>query len=211
MKKEVVLILCLLFLMQFVSASSIDDEIQKITHYAEEYETGNINYIQLLLHASSVKQNLNKLMGATDMEYGGLLELDQLKSFLGEPSEQTKWVWVEKEEREKRLDEEVPVWKTILYDGKKIQVRISAFPSLFMKEDKESLIYRLNFEINFKKPKEDMNIKGKINEIQDLAEIFNLNPSNENAENLAKESVKAEKTFESYKIVGRIPTNLFVG
>jgi len=198
MKKEVVPILCLLFLVQFASAGSIDDEIQKITYSAEEYEIGNINYIQLLLHASSAKQNLNKIMGATNREAGGLLEQEQLKSFLGESAEQTKWVWVEKEEREKRLDEEVPIWKTILYDGKKIQVRISAFPSLFMKENKESLIYRLNFEIDFKKPEEKMDVKSKINEIQSLAEEFNLNPSNENAENLAKESVKAEKTFEYY-------------
>ena len=97
---------------------------------------------------------------------------------------------------------------------------MDAFPSIFTKKQfdnqgnnqneeikKESndgsikegdLIYRLNFWIEFKKPEEQLNISGKINEIKNLAETFNSDPSQSNAETLAKESVNAEKTFESY-------------
>ena len=41
-----------------VSASEIDSEIQKITSYAQEYEIGNINYVQLILHLSSSREKM---------------------------------------------------------------------------------------------------------------------------------------------------------
>ena len=211
--------LILFLLPQLILASSVDEEIKKITHYAEEYETGNINYVQLLLHTSSVRQNLNELLGATEKEMGGVLKQEQIKATLGLPTEETKWVWVESEEQEKRLDKEVPAWQKIVFDGKKIQIKLNAWPSLFKKkqlkefeenkeksldsekeetESEEKLIYRLNFEIIFKKPEEQLDIEGKIKEIQVLAQNFNSDPTNENAETLARESVNAERTFESF-------------
>jgi len=222
MKKEAIALVILVFLIlaPFVSASSTDEEVKKITHYAEEYETGNINYIQLLLYISSSRQNLNEILGATEKQMGGVLKQEQIKDVLGEPTEETKWVWSEGEEQEKKLDVAVPAWKKIIFDGKKIQISLDSWPSIFTKKQfdgegnnkdeeikKESnedsikggdLIYRLNFWIEFKKPEEQLNIEGKINDIKSLAEIFNSDPSQANAEILAKESVNAEKTFESY-------------
>ncbi len=191
-------ILIVLFIFPLVLASSIESEIQKITYYAQEYETGNIDYVQLLVYTSSVRQSLNQILGATNQEQGGVLKQEQIKSILGEASESTKWVWVENEEQEKRMDSDVPIWKKIIFDGNKIQIRLSAFPSIFKKEDVESLVYRLNFDIEFKKPKDQLDISSKISEIQELAKKFNLDSSQSNAEELAKQSVNVERTFENY-------------
>ena len=47
-------LLVLLFLIiPFVFAGSVDNEIQKIAHYSEQYETGNINYVQLEIYLGS--------------------------------------------------------------------------------------------------------------------------------------------------------------
>ena len=54
-----------------------------------------------------------------------------------------------------------------------------------------SLIYRLHFNIEFKKPQEQLNIKSKIDEIQALAK------SGASMEVLAKESVNAETIFRN--------------
>src|SRR3989338_310845 len=148
------------------------------------------------------------------------MKQEKIREILGEPTEETKWVWVEGEEHDKKLDSSVPAWKKIVFDGKKIQISLDAFPSIFTKKqfdnegdnkdeqiERESnegpikegdSIYRLNFWIEFKKPEEQLDISGKINEIKSLAEKFNSDPSQSNAEILAKESVNAEKTFESY-------------
>ncbi len=193
-KRLIFFVIFVFFLIPFVFSSSIESEIQKITHYAEEYETGNINYVQLQIYLGSGRQKLNEILGATGMEHGGILKQEQLKSFLGEPTGETRWVWNEKEKREKRIDSDVPTWEKIIFDGNKIQIKLNAYPFIV----DEELVYNLNFMANFKKPKEQLDISGKIWEIKGLAEIFNSNPSTENARTLAKESVNAERTFESY-------------
>ncbi|MFH1365114.1 MAG: hypothetical protein ABIH28_00830 [archaeon] len=218
MRKKFILFLVFLFVisLSFISSAPIDDEFKKLANYAKEYETGNINYVQLLVYSSAIKEEINGILGATNKEMGGILKEEQLKSILGESTEKTKWVWAEKEEKEIKLDEEVSAWKKIIFDGKKIQIRLNSWPSIFgkkeFKEDGENeneknkelenlegkLIYRLNFEIEFKKPGEQLNIQSKIDEIQILAQTFNSDSSYENAEALAKESVNAERIFESY-------------
>ena len=73
MKKRVVLFLLLaLFLFPTILAGSPDAEIQKLTHYAEEYEIGNIDYVKLLVYISSVRESLNEELGATHNIWGGL-------------------------------------------------------------------------------------------------------------------------------------------
>ncbi|MFH1237895.1 MAG: hypothetical protein V1491_00450 [archaeon] len=199
MKKCVMILFLLsLFLLPTVLAGSVDDELQKVTYYAEDYEIGNINYVQLMVYLSSVRGSLNEELGAVRKQEGGILKQEQIRGALGEPNEWTRWVWVEKEEREMKLDNEVPIWKKIVFDGKKIQIRLSAFPSLFKGDDKNLLVYRLNFQTEFQRPEEKLDIGGKVDNIQVLAELFNLDSSKENGEALASESVNLEKLFENY-------------
>ncbi|MEK6848122.1 MAG: hypothetical protein AABX65_00630 [Nanoarchaeota archaeon] len=227
-KREAIILLILflaVFMLSFASAlsnsSGINSDIQKVTSYAEDYETGNINYIQLMVYLSSIKQSLNQKLGAAEMRDGGLLKEEQIKEVLGEQFDETKWVWVEGENREKKFDRPVPTWRKIIFDGKTIQIRLSAYPSIFNRckkfqyeenskdsenpEEKpaegecvDSLIYRLNFETEFKKQEEQIDFSGKIDYIKSFAEKLNSDPSSENSEALARESVNAEKTFESY-------------
>ena len=205
------LILCILSV-PIISAVSVDSEMKKITHYAEEYETGNIDYVKLMLYLSSARESLNEVLGATGKEIGGVVKQEQIRKVLGEPNEETKWVWVEGEEQDRKLDYYVPVWKKIVFDGKKIQIRMEAFPSVFKKNqfddfenenidelpEEGSIIYRLHFSTEFKKPEEQIDIQGKINIIQTSAETFNSNPTSSNAEELAKQSVNAEMIFQNY-------------
>ncbi|MBU4308402.1 MAG: hypothetical protein KJ566_01255, partial [Nanoarchaeota archaeon] len=207
-----VLVLLVSLFLPSVLAGSVDSEIQKITHYAEEYETGNINYVKLMLYVSSAREGLNEILGATGKEMGGVVKQEQIKKVLGESNEETKWVWVEGEEQDRKLDYSVPVWRKIIFDGKKIQIRMEAFPSIFKKNqfdnfenenieelpEEGSIIYRLHFSTEFKKPEEQIDIQTKINNIQGLAEQFNSNPTSSNAEELAKQSVDAEMIFNNY-------------
>ncbi len=196
-KRGAIALLLLILLVPCVLASSVDDEIKKLTHYAEEYETGNINYAQLTVYASSIRENVNHVLGAVESHEGGLLKQDQIRDILGEPDEYTKWVWVEGEDQDKKLDEPLPRWRRLVFDGKKIQIRLEAHPSMFIRKDREEIIYRLNFNIEFKKPGQQINIQGKIAEVKSLAEAYASDPTFENAEKLAKESFNTERAFES--------------
>ncbi len=241
MKKQVIGLLVLLYILPLALAN-VDDEFKKITHYAEEYETGNIDYVKLIVYTSSARENLNEELGSVSREFGGLLKQEEIKKFLGAPSRETKWAWVEQEEREIKLDAPLPVWEKIIFDGKKIRIKLEAHPSIFKKgvankyfdapesddeEEKEriekekkmkqemfekslefdekgiAVIYRLNFNTEFKRPEEQMDITGKINEVKELASAYNSEPSESNAEALAKESVNAEKSFHNNFEEGR--------
>jgi hypothetical protein len=208
MKKRVyslILVFLMIFLVPFILAEGVDEGIKKLTHYAEEYESGNIDYVKLMVYTASVRESLNEEMGVVSMEQGGLLKQDQIKRILGEPQEETKWVWVEGEEKERKVLNPVPVWRKIVFDGKKITIRLEAYPSIFVKGkdfdmdsdfEEEVIIYRLHFQMEFKKPEEQLNLESKIEVIKSLAETANSNPSKENMNALAKESVNVERTFE---------------
>ena len=152
MKKEALTIFLFLILIQLTIAQSIETPIQKITYYAEEYEIGNINYPQLVVQMTSSREELSKIMGATSLGHDEVLRAEQLESALGEPTEFTKWIWIEGEEREKKLDEEIPAWRKIIFDGKKIQIWLGAWPNIVQKDDEDFIFYRLNLETQFKKP-----------------------------------------------------------
>ncbi|MDH3352926.1 MAG: hypothetical protein OEL87_00575 [Nanoarchaeota archaeon] len=191
--------------------STIDSEMQELTHYAQEYEVGNINYVQLMIYVSAARESMNEILGVTSREFGGIVNQGELEKTLGEPNEETRWVWAEGANHDVRLDDEVPVWRRIVFDGKKLRIKMEVHPFIFKKktfEDEEerkfsdiedgALVYNLNFNTEFKRPDKQLDIEGKISEIQSLAEKFNDEPSNSNARNLAKQSVNAERIFQNY-------------
>src|SRR3989344_4548916 len=201
MKKEAFLLLIFLALIPSITSQSIETPIQKITYHAEEYETGNINYAQLIVYTSTLSKDLAEEMGAVSQEHDVVLKAEQLESALGKPTETTKWVWLETGDgngHEKKLDKEVPGWRKIIFDGKKTQLWLNAWPNLMIKDDEEILVYRLHLDTRFKSPEEQINIKGKIEEIKSIAEEYKVAPNEESLETLAKESVSAEQTFNNY-------------
>ena len=81
-KKVVPVILILLVSFSIVLAAetkTVDSEIQKLTHFAEQYETDNIDYIQLLIYISSAREGLNEILGVTNKEMGGIVKQDAIE------------------------------------------------------------------------------------------------------------------------------------
>ena len=172
MKKIGVLFLFSILFVSFVSAGSIDEEFQRLTHYAEEYEIGNINYPQLIVGIASARGKLSEMFGAVNMFEGGLLKQEEIEKILGSPSDMTRWVWVEGEDRDRKLDEAVPNWRKVVFDGRKVQIWLEVHPSIFSKkkfQDKDfgneffeeldgEIVYRLHFNIEFKRAEDKINI-----------------------------------------------------
>ena len=208
MQKRVILASISLVLIVLVSSSfaiaanSVEQEIQRLAHYAQEYEIGNINYAQFSVYLASVQEHLNEAMGASQRDHEDILKAAQLESALGPPTEKARWVWVEKEDREMRFDTDVPAWRNVVFDGSKVQIRLNAWPHLRYAEEKE-VRYRLHTEIVFKKPQETFDPKAAISAIHQRAEAFNAAPTRENAETLARESVLVERKFS--ELIERSP------
>ncbi len=203
MKKGVLILFIILVLTTRIIAQSsdIDTSIKEITYHAEQYEAGNINYAQLVVYTSSLSQDLAEAMGATSEGHDAVLKAEQLENALGKPTETVKWVWVETGNGngyEKKLDKEVPAWRKPIFDGKKIQMWLSAWPNIIKKNNEAFLFYRLHLEIKFKSPEEQLKIKDGIEEIKSIAEKYSESPNQENLNTLAKESVSVEQSFNNF-------------
>ncbi len=193
------LVLALAF-SSLISAESIDGPIKEITYQAEQYETGNINYAQLTVYINSLSREIAEEMGATTQDHDPILKEEQLKNSLGEPTESTKWVWIEGNDggHDKKLDSEVPAWRKIIFDGNKIQIWLNAWPNIKVSSGEDVLIYKLHTEIFFKAPEDKINVESKISDVKLIAEEYAGAPSEDILERLAKESVSFEKSFENY-------------
>jgi len=189
-------LILLISLISSVSASGIESQISKLTSYAEEYESGNINYAQLVVYLGNTREKMNGAMGVIDKQDGGILKEEQLRIILGKETEKTRWAWNENKQREEKQKNDVPAWRKIVFDGNKIQIWLNAWPSIIGKSGKEELVYRLDVKIEFKKASEKFSIENEINEIKTLAESYQKDPSNENANTLAQKSVVAERKFQ---------------
>src|SRR3989344_1082755 len=195
-KVMVIVLLVVLFSLSLSAAesSSMEKEIQRLTYYAQEYEIGNINYAQFSVYLGSVRESLSLALGAEKSNEGSILEAAELEATLGRPTEKTEWVWVEKEDREIRMEKEIPAWRKVIFDGNKIQIRLNAWPHLLRVEDKD-VRYRLNNEIVFKRQEIAFNPQEAITKVKQLAETYNSEQTQENADVLAKESVLTEARF----------------
>ena len=69
--KKIFLIIIILLSIPFASAQSVDAEISKLVDYAEQYEMGNIDYLELLIYASLARENINKILGSFNEEERG--------------------------------------------------------------------------------------------------------------------------------------------
>ncbi len=196
-----VLILILIICAQFAYAASdlkLEDEIKKATHYAEDYETGNINYAQMVVYMAAVKEDIDSILYTSYKNNNNFAGEEYLKSILGESTETTQWAWSDKKQKETKLDHEVSGWRKPIFDGKKVQINLEAWPQILEKENSNIIYYNTHLGINFKDPKKDENFDLKIGEITNLAESYKENPSNEKAEELADKTIEAEKPIQSY-------------
>jgi len=52
MKEKILFFVCMFIFIPFASAQTVDAEIANIISYAEQYEMGNMDYLELLIQAS---------------------------------------------------------------------------------------------------------------------------------------------------------------
>ncbi len=185
------------FLSSVVSAQSFDSTIKKMTHAAEQYESGSIDYAQLIVYMGSLSKELASQLGADQTSHDAVLTASQLESALGEPTESTYWVWIEGEEKEKKLDSAIPAWREIIFDGEKLQIYLSAWPSILKESDNEKEVYRIHHDIIFKSKSQKVDLGSEIEKIKSLAGQYSLDPTTSNLEALAEESVNIEQAFNN--------------
>jgi hypothetical protein len=144
-------VLLLLAVVPSVLADSVDQEIDKLITHAEQYELGNINYVELTLYSSITRSRINSILGEVDFEHNEGLTAQAAKSYFGTPQGYTKWVWSSSEDNEVRTDEPVPYFERIVFDGLRIQITFNAWPHYYKNHGENILYYWTDFDVRFKK------------------------------------------------------------
>jgi len=203
MKKEL-LGVCVIFILLFslansVSADIIEEKINSIVNYAESYEMGKINYLQLIVYGNTIREEINSQLGQEyvvegDWVHHGLSQ-DDVKKLFGQPTEMTSWVWVINEEHDERLDEELPKWEKRLFDGRKIMITFNAWPQIIKKENEIIKFYEVDFNIRFKTHYE-FNLDDMLKEIKYKAEQYVENK--QNGEDLVEKTVEYGEFLRGY-------------
>ncbi|MBW2974080.1 hypothetical protein KY366_00020, partial [Candidatus Woesearchaeota archaeon] len=193
MKKGVIVLLFLILfsLTSLVSAGVIDQKINSIVHYAEQYELGKIDYLQLIVYGNTIREEINSQLGQEyrvegDWVHRGFSEED-VKKLFGQPTEMTSWVWVVNEEHDEYVDEKLPKWEKRLFDGRKIMITFNAWPQIIKKQDGIIRFYEVDFHIRFKTHYQ-FDLDGMLSEIKSKAEQYVENK--QNGRNLAEKIVE---------------------
>ncbi len=183
------------------NADSIDDKINSIVKYGEQYEMGQISYLQMIVHSSVLRQDINEMLSEKiEVHVGGPVEYgateEEMRRIFGAPVDISPWVWDVQEEKEIRIDERMPRWEKTIFDGKKLRITFNAWPNV-LKEDDGSLtkFYWIDFDTRFKR-KFDFNIDSMIDDIKNMAESFL--ETNEGEQELAERMVEYRNILRYY-------------
>ena len=178
--------------------AGIEDKINSIVHYAEEYEVGNINYLQLNVYGYKIRADLNLMLGGSIGEEWARIPKESIEKAFGQPTEYTDWIWIDNKHLHKRLDEAMPQWERIIFDGRKVRIIFNAFPSAIEDEDGELFkYYSVDLNVKFKK-KYDIDIDAIIGEVTLLAIDFNLTRTKKSGEVLITRMLEHERFINGY-------------
>ncbi len=204
MRKSIFLLMLLLLFLPAEASSGdlkldeIEDKINSIVHYAEEYEVGNINYFQLNVYGHKIRSDLNLLLGGGIGNEWGRIPKESVERAFGPPTDHTNWVWIDNKHTNKRLDEAMPWWERIVFDGKKIRIIFNAFPSAIEKENGELFkYYSVDLNVRFKK-EFNFDINSMLKEITPLAADYNMLRTKKAGEVLARKVLEAQSIFGRY-------------
>ena len=153
MKSKIIISLLIILLIPLTSAQTVDAEISHLIGYAEQYEMGNIDYLELLIQGSLTRNKVNKILGSFNQEERGPsgITADAAEQFFGVPKGYTKQAWSSSTDKNTKLEEEVPWFEKILFDGKRIQMSFNAWPHIYENNGEQTLYYWTDFQIRYKK------------------------------------------------------------
>src|SRR3989338_6779392 len=196
-KINILLILLSIILLPLVSAQTVDEEVSKIISSAEQYEMGNLDYLELLIQASLTRDEVNELLGSFTIEEHGHsgISADAAEQYFGVPKGYTSSAWSSSTDENVDLEEEVPWFEKIIFDGKRIQMSFHAWPHIYDTDGEEILYYWTDFQVRYKQEL-DLDLESALTSIQSSGESY-LQGSGSGAET-ATLIVAAEREVQLY-------------
>ena len=197
MQKKVLFVFVILLLSMFQSGlasaqvSDLKSAVERVSYHAEQYEAGNIDYAKFIVETNEAQSEINAILNNKETT-------DQILTEALGTSEKVDKIEIEGQNSEVSLETPVSSWSDIAYDGNIIQVKREIVPIVIRQGSQETLTHKAEIEINFANDATNLDVSGKIDDIQTLAKTFNLDPNIQTANDVAREASNIQNLFDEY-------------
>ncbi len=178
-------------------SEDFQDHFKKISHYAEEYDIGNINYAQLMIYLSAERQDMEEYIGQKNFSS------QKAQEVLGAPARSTKYIYSKKVGDMVKTENANNAWEKVIYDGKKIRINFKLEPFLYYDEEnkQELLMTGLGLNLEYKQASNSISlseIKSSIQEIKSIAKTYSDNPEDSIALELSNKINEFQNLLKSH-------------
>lgn len=177
------------------SVSTLDD----VASYAEQYEDGQINFLQLKMLLSASRESLIQSMQGELVQVREEEEeargwgIETATKLLGEPTQYENWVWVENKRESRYTPEKVAVWRKPLFEGKKIRVSVFANPHAIEQNGELLRYYWVDFDTLIPSSEPPLNFSEVVDNFKVLFAVYSQ--SGLGLWDIALEAAKAERAL----------------
>ncbi len=190
--------LFLLFLAATVPAFSVT-HLDDVAGYAQQYESGEINFLQLKMLLSAARESLiqsmqDELVKVNEDEGNARgWRVETAQKLLGEPTQYENWIWIENKQESRRVPEKVAVWRKPLFEGKKIKVYAFANPHAIEQGDTLLRYYWLDFDTRIPGAEEGVDFPVLVEKFKVLFATYSQ--TGQGLQDIATEAARTEQTM----------------
>ncbi len=173
----------------------------QVASYAEQFENGQLSYLQLSVLLFSEKEKLFDELNSKSVDYEFGEERSRgwdeatMHSLFGEPTGLEQWAWSPNLRKSIRLEKPVPTWAKEVYKGSKVKINFESWPHLIKRETGDILFYDFDLHTRFEHG-EQVDAKSALAEMKQL---FQAAVGNEaNARQAALKAVQFEQVLSDY-------------
>ncbi|MDP3742707.1 MAG: hypothetical protein Q8R15_05310, partial [Candidatus Micrarchaeota archaeon] len=195
------------FLLILPSVVFADSFATSVSSYGEQFEAGQINYLQFSVLLNNEREKLFDTLNGDEatfrdreddeenrQEFRGW-DQDKMRQLFGEPTQFEQWAWSPLVSKSVKLTSPVAVWRKTLYDGSKIKVSLDSWPQVIQRDGQTNVFYNFDLRSDYKES-EDFNIEQMINAFKNLAQSSVGN--SEKQKEAALKAVEFEKQLQDY-------------
>ncbi|MDO8627260.1 MAG: hypothetical protein Q7K42_02240, partial [Candidatus Diapherotrites archaeon] len=118
---------------------------------------------------------------------------EEVEKVFGKPSEFDEFVWAENLNKSIRVNESLPRWEKVIFEGKKIKILFTAFPHLTEYKDSLKAFYWIDIQLKFKTIEQDFEKEKMFSEIKTALNTFTSSKQEQDLKNLASVSASYER------------------
>ncbi|MBT3450571.1 hypothetical protein HN448_01280 [archaeon] len=121
---------------------------------------------------SNLASKLPQMNSKEEGDYFKGLSIDFVEDLFGSPSGYQEEIWIDNDGQSTKLDEKVPYFENVLFDGDKVRVTLHAWPNGIKDGNEILLFYHVGIQSSLQTEGENVDIGLFINSFQEMVDLY---------------------------------------